>query len=183
MFRFLTAAAATLCLFFGLTQSAAAQDSAGPATRVANGQQFGAWTVLCEALAVNETTCVLNQRLFRSEDRVFLAQVVAFWSGDGQKTFLSARVPVGVYLPAGFAIRPEAGGEEDVITFTWQACSAQLCEALAELTDEQAALLAADSGTVIASYRPGVQAQPLVFRLSMAGLPDGLAALRPATAD
>jgi invasion protein IalB len=86
---------------------------------------------------------------------------------------------VGVYLPAGFAIRPENGADEDIVTFTWQACTAQLCEALVELNDDQIAALSAAEGTVIASYRPGLRAEPLVFRLSMAGLEPGLAALRP----
>lgn len=179
MIRLLTAAT-TACLTL-LAPALSAQDSSDTPARVTNGQQFGAWTVACEALAVNETTCVLNQRLFRSEDRVFLAQIVGFWSGDGERRYLSARVPVGAYLPAGFAIRAEDGTEEDVIAFTWQACSEQLCEALIELQDDQIAALGAEGSSVVASYRPGVQAEPLVFRLSMTGLDAGLTALRPAT--
>ena len=45
--------------------AAFAQDTAAPetATRIANGTQFGAWTVSCEALAVNETAAAIRQRM------------------------------------------------------------------------------------------------------------------------
>ena len=79
-----------------------AQDNGAAATttvqpmRIANGTRFGAWRVNCEAIAVNETACVLSQRLVRTSDNVFLAELLAFWSGDGSKSYLAARVPTGV---------------------------------------------------------------------------------------
>ena len=59
--------------------------------RVANGERFGAWTVQCDAIAVNETVCVLSQQLVRRSDRAFLAQLLAFSNGDGTRRFIAAR--------------------------------------------------------------------------------------------
>ncbi len=119
------------------------------AERLENGTQFGEWTLVCEAVAVNETTCVLNQRLLRG-DGAFIVDFMAIPEGDGG--WLSARVPVGVHFPSGFVLRPEAGDQQ--IALIWQACSPELCEAMVSLSGESAALL--DGSPAIAAYRPGV---------------------------
>ena len=143
--------------------------------RVANGQQFGAWTVTCEAIAVGETACVLTQRLVRTQDNAFLAELLAFTSGDGSGTFIAARVPNGVYFPSGFAFKPEDADKR--YEFTWQSCTRDLCEALLEIEpDDLAALASAETG-VIAGYRPSLAVDPLVFRFSLAGAEEGLSAL------
>jgi invasion protein IalB len=175
--HFLTACAlATAGLFSGLALPAAAQDSA-PAD-VTNGQSFGAWTVSCQALGMNKTSCVLQQQLLRSSDRAFLARLVVFWSADGARRFLAAQVPVGAYLPAGFALKAEAS--ETPKELTWQSCNKQICEALIELDDATLQELSGEGQENIASYRPSLQADPLVFRCSMTGAQEGLAALKPA---
>lgn len=168
----------TAAAFAMLATSSFAQTAEEAPQRVKNGQMFGAWTVACEAVAMNETTCVLNQNLLRSADNVFLAQMLAFWSGDGSKRYLVARVPLGVYLPSGFAMRAEA--DEDVIPFVWQACSQTLCEALVELDDDMLTSLTAPDITIVASYRPNMQSEPVIFRFGMTGVQDGMAALKPA---
>ena len=145
---------------------------------VQNGQVFGAWTVSCEAVAVGQTACVLNQQILRSEDRAFVAQMLAFQSPDGTQTYLSARVPVGVYFPAGFAIRAE--DSEDVTNFVWQTCGRDLCEAVTEITPEALAELGAEGRVVLGAFRPAIQAENFVFRFSMNGAADGLAALSTA---
>lgn len=148
--------------------------------RVANGQSFGAWTVSCEAVAVGETACVLNQQLIRTNDRAFLAQMLAIWSADLEKRYLLARVPLGVYLPAGLAMKPEsAEGEDAIVQFVWQSCNANFCEALVEMDEDVIARFVTEGQPVIASYRPGLNADPVVFRFSMAGMVDGMDALRP----
>lgn len=162
------------------TARAQEADAAAAAPRIANGTPFGNWLVTCEAVAVNETTCVLTQRLSRSTDNAFLAEYLAFWSGDGTKRYIVVRVPNGVYLPAGVAIRPEADPEDAEIDFVWQSCGRDLCEALIELDDELAARLDG-AEKLLAGYRPNIQAETLVFPLSFAGLEEGLAALRPTT--
>lgn len=177
MSKTLSAAAA-----FALLASASfAQTAPEAPPRVTNGQTFGAWTVTCEAVAVNETACVLNQNLLRSSDNVFLAQMMAFWSADGSKRYLVARVPLGVYLPSGFAIRAETS--EDVIPFDWQACSPTLCEALVELDDKLMTTLTAPDTTIVGSYRPNLLTEPVIFRFGMTGAEAGLAALKPAPLD
>ena len=157
---------------------AAPTEQTGP-TRIANGQRFGAWTVTCEAVAVNETACVLSQRLVRTSDNAFLAEMLAFWSADGEQSFLAARVPNGVYFPSGFAFKP--ADSEDRAEFVWQSCSADLCEAL--LTEELTKLeeyAAAEDG-VVAGYRPNLRSEPLIFRMDLTGIGEGMEALKAAT--
>jgi invasion protein IalB len=107
---------------------------------------------------------------------------MAFWSGDGDGIYMTAQVPTGVALPAGFAMRPASGGDDDVIQFTYQTCNGTVCEAIAQIdpafvdgTDTE------DGQTMVASFRPGLTAEPFVFRFSADGLSQGLAALKPAT--
>lgn len=170
-----------LCVAACAAGAAAAQEAP---SRVVNGQSFGAWTVSCEAVAVGETACVLNQQLIRTNDRAFLAQLLAIWSSDLEKRYLLARVPLGVYLPAGLAMRPEAAeGEDAVAQFTWQSCNANFCEALIEMDEDRLAAFVADDAPVIASYRPALNADPVVFRFSMAGMVSGMDAVRPKAAD
>ncbi|MEC7761486.1 MAG: invasion associated locus B family protein [Pseudomonadota bacterium] len=150
--------------------------------RIANGQTYGAWSVACQALAINETTCVLEQQLYRDTDRAFIARIMAFWSGDGEGMYMSAQVPTGVALPSGFAMRPASGGDDDVIQMAYQTCDGTVCEAITRIeptfvdgTDTE------DGQNMVASFRPGLTAEPFVFRFSAAGLSQGLAALKPVT--
>lgn len=142
--------------------------------RLENGAKFGGWTVSCEALAVNETLCVLSQRLVRSEGNTVLAELVAFNDGDNLGAWLIARVPNGVYFPSGFVL----GLEEDdsQIRFEWQNCSANMCEALLALEPDHLDAFEAQ-GPWVAGYRPGVTSEALVFRIAPQGLDEGLHAL------
>jgi invasion protein IalB len=175
---------ATAAVAFGVAMAGAAgaqesdasgdaQEAAAP-TPVANGARIGAWTVTCEAVAVGQTACVLSQRLVRSADNAFLAELLAFRSADGARTFLAARVPNGVFFPSGFAVRPE--DSETQREFVWQSCSRDLCEALLEVEPQTLAELEG-AGALLAGYRPALTAEPLVFRLSLEGAGDGLDAL------
>lgn len=148
------------------------------AQTVTNGQTFGNWTVNCSATGVGETACVLAQRILRSEDRAFIAEILAMQSRDGAKTFLAARVPVGVYLPAGFAMR--ATDSDDVTTFIWQTCGSELCEAIVEIEPETLATLAREDQVVLGAFKPNLQSENFVFRFSLAGAVEGLAALQAA---
>jgi invasion protein IalB len=173
MTRLIAAALALLIAPPALSQDAAMPD------RIANGQTFGAWTVMCEAIAVGETTCALGQQLLRSADRAFLAQIIALWSPADQKRYFTARVPVGAYLPSGFAMKPDGAGDETAVQLIWQACDANLCEALTEIDDDMLAAFAAPGTQIIASYRPNIRSEPVVFTFSMAGIVEGLTALQP----
>lgn len=153
----------------------ATQDASEPAQRVANGARFGAWTVTCEALAVNETACLLTQRLVRSSDNAFLAEVLAFWSGDGSQSYLAARVPNGVFFPSGFAFKPEEAEEQT--QFVWQSCTRDLCEALLEIDMETLKTLEGHE-SLVAGYRPNLRSEPVVFRMTLDGAEEGLIALK-----
>lgn len=156
-------------------------DSPGDAEtpRVTNGMRFGSWVVACEAIAVNETTCVLRQRLVRSADNTFLAELVAFWDRDMKQAFLAGRVPIGAYFPSGFVMR--TGEAETRYEFAWQSCSQDACEALLQPESETLATIDG-AGEAILGYRPAMQAEPLVFRTRMNGLVEGLDRLKAALA-
>ena len=148
---------------------------------VANGQSFGVWTVNCTAVAVGQTSCVLSQRIHRSTDNAFIAQIMAFQNPDASKTYLAARVPLGAYLPAGFAIRAETSLVE--LPFIWQTCEAQLCEAITEISPDFLATLSSDGTRVLGAFRPSAQAEDFVFRFMLTGVTEGLEALHKAKSE
>jgi len=165
--------ATVLALGLGLPIAAAAQTPEAP-PRVVNGASFGAWTVACEAIAVNETVCVLSQRLVRGSDNAMLAEFLAFWDETGEMRLMVARVPVGVHFPSGMVLGTEDGTE--IAAFEWQACDPRICEALLVLDTETMAAVAGTDG-IVAAYRPLPGADPLAFRMQMDGLDAGLEAL------
>ena len=151
--------------------------------RVENGARFGAWTVACEAVAVNETICVLTQRLVEAEGQGFLTELLAFNDAELPQAWVVARVPLGVHFPGGFGLRPEAGeaaeaaeAGEAALAFEWQSCAPQLCEALLAVDAAALARLERAEGA-IAGYVPAPGADPLLFRVATEGLGAGLAAL------
>ena len=156
------------------TAAPQAEAEAEADTVVGNGQRIGAWTVSCVAVAAGQTSCTLAQRITRTADGAFVADVVALRDGE-DKTYLLARVPIGAALPSGFAMREE--DSEEMMQFAWQVCSAQLCEALLEIDDAQLAALSAEDNSMIAAFRPTLRAEPFVFQLSLAGMQEGLDAL------
>jgi len=123
---------------------------------------------------------VLNQQLFRSTDRAFIAQFIVLWSSDGKSRYLLARVPTGVALTDGLAMKPDRPDTDDlVLPYVWQTCNATVCEALVELSEDQMSGYLQDDAAIVASFRPGLGAEPVSFRFSAAGLREGMDALRP----
>jgi len=171
MIKAVTAVFCTLCAPAAFAQTE---------TRVTNGQSFGAWQISCTAIAVGETACVLNQTLYRDTDNAFLAQMLAVWSSDGQKRYILARVPAGVYLPAGIAMRPaNIEGEDKIVQMVWQSCINDVCEALAEIDVDMLSAFADDGVSVVASYQPSINAAPIVFIFEMSGVLEGMDAVLP----
>lgn len=161
-------------LTLALPTSALSQEAESPQDVVANGQKIGAWTVSCIALAVGKTNCTLNQRVMRTSDGAFVADVIALRDSEG-RTYLLARVPVGAALPSGF-IMSKADSEETT-SFTWQACSPEVCEATLPLDPEQVTELSAEDNQMIAAFRPNLQSEPIVFQISLSGMEAGLDAV------
>ncbi len=143
--------------------------------RLVNGSRFGGWTIKCEALAVNETTCVLSQQLVRSKDNRFLAEMLAFWDAKLEQSYMAARVPIGVHFPSGFAMK--ADGQKERYSFVWQSCSTQVCEALLTIKPDQAEALEKQKSAVV-GYRPTLLQKPVVFKIKLDGLAEGLNALK-----
>ena len=171
--RHLILALALLAPLPALAQSSE-EDTAAEAQTITNGQTIGAWTVNCVAVAVGQTNCTLTQRILRSTDGAFVADIVALRDAE-QNTYLLARVPVGASLPAGFAMRQE--DSEDMMPFTWQVCTPDVCEALLPVDAELAETLSAEDNIMIAAFRPTLQSDPFVFQLSLNGMNTGLDAL------
>ncbi len=158
-----------LTLFLGGSTAAASES-----VRVENGARFGGWTVSCEALAVNETLCVLSQRLVRSDSGAVLAELIAFNADDTAGAYIAARVPNGVFFPSGFVLGPQDSDAQ--LDFIWQTCSPDICEALLPMGAQELDLIAS-TGDWVAGYRPGMTSDSLIFRVALDGLEDGLSAL------
>ena len=161
-------------LLSGLMLTGFAAIAQAQTTRVENGARFGSWTVSCEAVAVNETLCVLSQRLVRSDTGAVLAELIAFNAGDAPGSWLIARVPNGVFFPSGFVLAQQQGDSQ--FDFEWQACSPDICEALIAL-DGDALDLMGGTGDWVAGYRPDMAGDSVVFRIGVDGLESGLVAL------
>ncbi|MGC1503848.1 MAG: invasion associated locus B family protein [Sulfitobacter sp.] len=162
------------------TDTNTAVTSAAPeAAVVVNGQKFGAWSVSCVAIAVGKTDCTLTQRVLRAADKAFVADVIATRNPEGA-SFLIARVPVGVFLPTGFAMREaENDSEEAVMQFTWQTCNREFCEAVLQMDADKATALSAEDNAMVAAFRPSAQTEPFLFQFSLNGMVSGLDAVRP----
>jgi len=159
-----------------LAAAPAAAQEAGE--KLATGTKFGNWTVGCEALGEGETTCYLQQSLHRSSDNAFVATFIALWGGPQRdQGLMIARVPVGVYFPAGLGMKPM--GSDSQFNFTWQLCNPQLCEALVTLTEADFRQLEA-ADEVRAGFKPARGADDAIFNVPMTGLNEGLAALKAA---
>lgn len=161
-----------LALLTGFSTTAAAETA-----RVENGARFGGWTVACEALAVNETLCVLSQRLVRTDSGTVLAELIAFNSDEAEGAYVAARVPNGVFFPSGFVLGPQDGAAR--LEFIWQTCTPDICEALLTLGADELDMIGTSSDWV-AGYRPGMTSDSLAFRVTLEGLEEGLTALAQA---
>lgn len=158
---------------------AAAPTAAVADPRLVNGARFAAWAVACEAIAVNETACILTQKLIAKADNRFLAEMVLVRPKGESRLILAARVPIGVHFPSGFVMKPEKGEERSA--FVWQSCNRDVCEAAIELSAEKLAELETGGGAT-AGYRPNARSEPVVFRIAFDGARQGLDSLQRATA-
>ncbi len=152
--------------------------SAAGEPRLVNGARFGAWAVACEAVAVNETACILTQKLIAKADNRFLAEMVLVRPKGEARVILAARVPIGVHFPSGFVMKPEKSEERSALV--WQSCNRDLCEAAIELSAEKLAELETGGGAT-AGYRPSARSEPVVFRIAFEGAGQGLDSLQRAT--
>lgn len=162
-----------------LAQSNASTEAQEAPSRIANGARIGQWLVRCDALAVGETVCYLSQKIVRTEDQAGIAELLAFWNPDFTISYVVARVPNGVFLPSGFAMKDSALEERH--DFVWQNCTPNLCEALAELPVAKIEALET-AETLVAGYKPSRNAPDMLFQINFAGASQGLNALKAANA-
>lgn len=77
-------------------------------------------------------------------------------------------------------MRPaNAEGEDSGVQLVRQSCQNNLCEALAEIEEDSLAAVAAEGVTVVASYQPSSNNQPIVFSFGLSGVLEGMDAVLP----
>lgn len=160
-------AAAALCIV--CAASAQAQS-------IANNTAFGDWIVACEALTVTENQCQLVQQQTRNDTQELAARFLILPAVDGAAIML-AQVPIGVYLPGGAVFGLEGDPIDAQQQMIWQRCLGPVCEA-AILIDAATLESMFAAGSVLFGYRMDANAEPVILRLSVAQLDEGLAALR-----
>lgn len=165
-------AASVLCLV-GLHAIDPAQ------AEVANGAQFGDWTVACTAETTQRTVCALTQVVVAADTGAFLAEIGLNPIRDPEgvaSVLVVLRTPSATLLPISPALRV---GEEDAIEMTWRTCAGDFCTALSQL--DPATIESMRRGRdMLLGYQRVADAQPVTFRVSLAGVTAGLNALTEA---
>ena len=144
---------------------------------VANDTAFGDWRVACRAVTTDQTECRLVQTVTRTSDKSLVVRLIAVPRTD-TGVVLVAQMPMGVFLGARPAMRLEGSPEGSEISFAWQRCVKDICEAAVPLTDAQLADMM-KAGKVLFGYKAKPADKPLVVRLNVAQLDTGLAAIAP----
>ena len=151
-----------------------------PAGFAARGQAFGDWVIACAGGRQKQARrCFARQiQVLKSQDggeagkRRLIDARVGFLGAKGQAAFV-AMLPLGVYIPAGVALRI---GEQDPIPLRLEFCTRMGCRAVTMLDD---ATLAALQGAAELAVRfsPGFTGKVASIRLSPKGLADAMKVL------
>ncbi|WP_316015526.1 invasion associated locus B family protein [Roseobacter sp. HKCCA0434] len=135
------------------------------------------WSLDCRATGVDQTSCVLAQRLISPDTEAEIAQIVLRAREDG--TALVLRVPTGVDLTRRPAFEVDDGTAQ---ALTWTACDANHCLAATALDAERSQALR-DGVTATFGYQPLSAEAPLLFDVSLLGISAGWDALLEQSAD
>lgn len=164
----LAGALAALLLALGVPARLGAQP-------VANGTEFGDWTVVCAAEAVGQTICALAQTLADPADGRLLAEIGLnpIGSGPDARLVMVLRTPSSMLLTVRPAFRVGAG---PTVPLNWHTCAGETCSALLTLEPDDIAAMRRGL-TMIVGYQPVHLDQPLTFPVSLRGITAGLRAL------
>ncbi len=137
-------------------------------TRV--GEKIGDWTFQCQAISAKETICAIAQVFANQQTRQPVLVLTIRALGIEKKLMLFARAPLGIYLPEPIVATIDDGPQ---LTFAWQVCSQQGCEASAEINDESRAAMKAGNRMQIA-FKAQAGSDPVTFNASLKGVTQGL---------
>ena len=137
-------------------------------TRV--GEKIGDWTFQCQAISAKETICAIAQVFGNQQTRQPVLVLTIRSLGIEKKLMLFARVPLGIYLPEPIVATIDDGPQ---LTFSWQRCTQQDCEAAAEINDENRAAMKAGNRMQIA-FKAQAGGDPVTFNASLNGVTQGL---------
>jgi invasion protein IalB len=144
-------------------------------TAVRQGERFGAWTIVCEAVGPGRTRCVLLQTIGRQEagqQQVLLqAQVEGLETGETPR--LTLRLPLGVDLATPVQLQVDGGGSWNV---PYVRCQTTGCVAGATLSDTELRALVGGQ-TLRVTYQVEGEARPL--DIGLVGLQAGRNSIQP----
>ena len=134
------------------------------------GEKIGDWTFQCQAISAKETICAITQVFANQETRQRVLALTIRTLGIEKKLMLVANAPLGIYLPELIVATIDDGAQ---LTFAWQTCTQQGCEATAEINDESRAAMKAGTRMQIA-FKAQASSNPVTFNASLKGVIEGL---------
>lgn len=134
------------------------------------GEEIGDWTFQCQAISGKETICAITQVFVNQQNRQPVLVLTIRTLGIEKKLMLVANAPLGIYLPEPIVATIDDGPQ---LTFAWQRCTQQGCEASAEINDESRAAMKAGTRMKIA-FKANAGGDPVTFDGSLNGITRGL---------
>lgn len=152
---------------------AVSQTGAQEAAPVRAGDHFGDWTFSCEALGPSRTRCALVQELMMQDGAARILRLTLGRLGSENEMALLALAPLGVYLPAGVAIKVDQGEQ---VAMQMQTCVQAGCEAALRIDNNL--LKALKRGrTLFVGFKSGPAEETITVPASLAGISQGIRAL------
>jgi invasion protein IalB len=137
------------------------------------GDRVGDWIFECIGIGVNQTRCLLTQRLVLENNQQEIMRLTLSTIGDSDQVLLTARVPLGIFLPSGVAARID-NGEDFQLTPTF--CRQEGCEAQVILGPDL--LDAMKRGNeILVGFRQNPNSDTIVVPASLIGVSRGLSAI------
>ena len=156
-------------------QTGGAQAPAAAPAGTRQGERFGAWTLLCEALGPGRTRCVLLQSLARQEggqqQLILQAQLEGLEAGESPR--LALRLPLGIDLATPVKLQVDGGRSWTVPHIR---CQANGCLAGAALSE--ADLRSLMTGQTL-RIEVNVDGESRPVDIALVGLQSGRTAISP----
>ena len=153
--------------------AAAVLTGAQKAAPVRQGDRFGDWTLACEAQGPSRTRCAAVQELTLEDGAARILRLTLGRLGARGEMALVALLPLGVYLPAGVALKVDGGRQ---IAMRMQTCARAGCEAALRVDD---ALMAAlkRGRTLFVGFKGGPATGTVTVPASLDGISRAIAAI------
>lgn len=146
-----------------------------PVAAARDGQTFEDWIASCGNLPGTQTQrCVISQTLMNERQQRVL-RVTMGYLGPNREPALVFELPLGVFLPAGAALRIDEGAQ---IPLTYELCTVEGCTA-GMLLDAANLQAIRASRTLRIGFLVQAGGETVVLNVSPKGITAGLAALSP----